>query len=584
MARWLAAPTGLPPNEWLRRGSPRLLIALALVGAPLFWSGAVRTVFRLSLPVALLAAIPSSAALALAFLPALRSSGAFSKRDRWLFRLGLVAAAVFTFLLLFNRWFGGLVVIVDGDSGTHVALRDQFATYSPGEYAGFVTFYALTWWIERLVPSAFVSFATCFYIAAILYAVLPLCAAITTLQTSRRPRSAFLLVAIVWIAVLYFLAIPLFHYHQSEGFFVHVFGVAPLLALWLADGLVRPPRLRLICFALGIAAYRFTYGLNLGDLLLVAAVIVGLEARACTTRRLAWCLFAVVAFGLVIAARYCYQRLEPLWQLDGWIIPPDLRKAALAEWLLVAVCGLPLVIPSLRARLRGTGIGRLVRVPIAFGAINATVVTWMLWHPPLKIYYLAKYNLHALWLLAAATIVLLAALVGSTSVQPSPSRRRRASVAIVGLAATTIAAGTLWWRAIVVYRPGFLERAWGRPPFRVLHPLADLGAWMRIERVLKHEHKRFGGYLTTYYPVMNFMNAAFGYPNGGIHFYYGRPAIEAPGYCDFWESGPSSSWLEGDFPQRGRRARWEADPERTCVSYPKHWEPEHLRTLCWRCR
>lgn len=560
---------------------------MILVGAPLFWSGPIRAVFRLSLPVALFAALLPCAALLLALWPALRQPDSTPRRERWLHRLALGVAALFAFALLYNHWFGGLLVIVDGDSGTHVSLRDQFASSSPREYAGFVSFYALTWWLERLVPNAFVSFATFYYVAVVLYAMVPLCAAATTWQQVAAPRRRTALVAttLLWCALLYLVALPLFHYHQAEGFFVHVFGITPLLGIWLVDGLIRPPRVRLLCFLLGVVAYRFTYGLNLGDLLIASAVVVVLEARRFTARRLAWPLFGLTAIALVIAGRYCYQQLSPLWQLDGWIIPPDLRKAVVAEWLLITACVLPLTLPSLRARLRDCDLARWVRLPVLFGVINASVTTWMLRHPPPKIYYLAKYNLHALWLILAAALVVFAALVGAAPEVAAPGPRRWRTVAGIGIVLATLgAAGTLWWRAIVVYRPGFVERAFGHPPFRILHPLADLGAWHRIERVLRRENKQFGGYLTTYYPVMNFMNAAFGFPNGGIHFYYGRAPREGAGYCDFWESGPPSTWLEGDFPQRQRRQSWNLSPDKQCVSYRAHWNPQIVRTLCWLCR
>jgi hypothetical protein len=285
---------------------------------------------------------------------------------------------------------------------------------------------------------------------------------------------------------------------------------------------------------------------------------------------------------LVLGARYCYQQLRPLWDMSGWIIAPDLRKSVFAEWLLIFACIMPFLLPPLRNRLRRSGIARWLRVPIVLGTVNAVVMTWTLQHPPSQTYYVAKYNLHSLWLLAAAALGLIAALAAAPA--DTAARRRCEQLSIAPIAIALFTAGVLWSQAIAIYRPGFVERAFGRPPFKVLHPLADLGAWKRIERVLKREHKQFGGYLTTYYPVMNFMNAAFGFANGGIHFYYGRPPHEGAGYCDFWEGGSPSTWLEGDFPQRRRREDWNLQPDKQCVSYPASWNPSLIRTLCWFCR
>ena len=583
VSRWLAAPGELPRQEWLRRGLPVAVVAVMVGVAPFLASGAVRAVTGWTMPVALAVAIVLTAIATLPFWPSLR---AMRLRRRRLTAAVFAAAAGWTMLLLYNHYFGGIMVIVDGDSGTHVALRNQFVTSNPSEYAGFVSFYAATWWFERVIHHTFVSFAVAYFASAVTFAVAPLVAASSLLadgDDARWRRGAATALAAT-LATLVFVTLPLIHYHQAEGFFAHIFGLAPLVCLWLIDGFVRPPRLRLAALATGVVAYRYTYGLNLGDMFVALALLVGLDARRAGAGLASRAVLFVAAAAMLVAARTCYQRLEPLWSLDGWIIAHDVGKALTAEWLLVAAQTLALVLPWTRARLAGTGITRWLRLPLAFGTVNAVVVSWMVLHPPPTRYYFMKYDLHALLLLVASAIVLATALVAGPAQAVARARGRGDRVAGPLIGVALAAACALAAAANRPYWPGFVERAFGRPPFRILHPLADLRAWHRIRRILAHEHKQFGGYVTTFYPVMNFMNASFGYPNGGIHFYYGRPAIEAPGYCDFWEGGSPSSWLEADFPQRGTRDRWSIDPHKQCVSYPQHWNPDVIRTLCWVCR
>jgi hypothetical protein len=588
-AAWLAGPKALAADGWLRDGVPRPLIALTAILSPLCWSGPLRTLTAWPLSVTLLLGLGLTLGLVAILWPSL----ARPRPRSWAWTASFVAIALLVPLLLYDRWFGGLTVIVDGDSGMHVFMRDDFVRRNPDEYAGFVSFYALTWWIERLGANAYVSFALAFYAAALAYAVAPLVAASVVLAPPSPVKSerAGLAVAVAATALLlYFVALPLFHYHQSEGFFAQVFAIAVLMGLWLADATVRPARLRLALLGAGVVAYRYSYALTLGDLLIAIALVCLVDTRQLSSRL--WGRLAVVtlAAALGLAAFMCYRALTPLWHKEGWITEPDRPRALIAQWLLVATFAAALGWPWARRRVAGRGLGRWLRLPIALGLVNALMLTWLAIRPPPTHYYATKYSLHALWLLGAAAVPLLVALAAGPATPTGPATPAgapasgRARFAAVVLAALTIGSGVLVTRSIAVYRPGFLERAFGRPPFSVLKPLADLGAWSRIDRVLLREHKQFGGYLTTWYPMMNFMNAAFGYFNGGIHFYWGRPAVEAPGYCVFWEGGAPASWLEASFPQDGRRARWERDPAKQCVSYHAHWKPELTRTLCWRCR
>ncbi len=82
---------------------------------------------------------------------------------------------------------------------------------------------------------------------------------------------------------------------------------------------------------------------------------------------------------------------------------------------------------------------------------------------------------------------------------------------------------------------------------------------------------------------MNFMNAAMGFWNDGIDFYYGKTPNDSSGHCVFWESGPETSHLEADFPQAQRVNALERAPDKECASYRPTWKPSARRTICWRC-
>src|SRR5947209_3654111 len=62
-------------------------------------------------------------------------------------------------------------------------------------------------------------------------------------------------------------ALPLVHYFQVEGFWTQVFVLVPLLLLWWLDVTLARDWQRIALWALAIIVVRYTYGLNLVELL-----------------------------------------------------------------------------------------------------------------------------------------------------------------------------------------------------------------------------------------------------------------------------------------------------------------------------
>jgi len=130
------------------------------------------------------------------------------------------------------------------------------------------------------------------------------------------------------------------------------------------------------------------------------------------------------------------------------------------------------------------------------------------------------------------------------------------------------------------------ERVFGNVPFTHNRPLADLAAWSRIEHTLDETHKRFGGYITSYWPMFNFMNAALDYFNGGRVFWEHGGTHLAKGYCVFWERGKVDWWSNSyDLtpPLKLEVAVLESHADSQCVSYRAHWNHAISRTLCHVC-
>lgn len=560
-------------SEWFRRGCPPPLAVVLLAVAPLVLAGPLRAITRLPLWLTALVWAVAVAVIARRMRPAL----ALPPAERWrsVVRVGvplfLAAAAVF---LLYSHWFGGLVNYAGADGGNHVAMRNRFATVTPGIYNAFVSLYSLWYLVGRLTgTNVFWSLAIVFYLQVALVAMLPCFVAFATLEREPLPARVWI-AAVASCAVLFLVAggivvWPLEHYHQADGFWAHLFGLLPLVAAWTFDALARPAWLRAIGLVAGVALLRFTYGLNLVDVLVAAGALLLLEAR----RGPRWAKLgaALLAAGMVAASVVFLRRLIPLFKDYGWILEYDPRLVIMGMAVALAACVVAAGWGGLAAELR---------YPIAFGAMTTAMFGALLIWQPRQPYYVYKYPLYGVVLLALALVVALTSAIARVL---GPPPRRRHAVVLAAVVALSGTAGWLWHRGLAPYRLGFLERAFGRPPFKHNRPLADLGAWKRIEETLARERKAFGGYIVAYGPMSSFMNAAFGVGTGQA-FYREGTAIERPGHCVFLdESQPSAwpSWEPG--PQIRTRLRLRLAPGRQCVSYNAHWDPRLKRTLCRVC-
>ena len=595
LARVVLEP--LSPEAWLRQGALRPVVVLCLVLASFPLAGVVRTITALPILPCLGLAILLIALCVLPFVPALRAS-----RTSWLHlalgSLSVCVVASFSTYCLYNRYFGGLTNYRGTDTGFHIASYHAFVRTTPDAYHGFVSMYAALYFVQHLLSlNAFWALAVVFYGEVVLACALPLVITFSLLWPLRRQSSlaygiGAALAAPVALIVQYLVVLPQQHQNQADGFYPHLFGLLPLLTIWLIDALVRQPLLRFAAVLLAFVCYRYTYGLNLGDLALAVAALAALDA--CDTRNRAWWrgLLGITSLGMAGAAYFAYKALWPVHTLSGHVVPYNVPLSNDAQ--VIGLGGLALVMAAgsgARGLFAGGGLRRAARFPFLFGAINLMIVLLYMRSGAPRIYYFFKYPIAGLILVASACGALTPAVLARGIAELRLSGWRRvltpaAALVCVGLPALAV---SKWADATPLYRAGFEERAWGKPPFKseLNLPLADLGAWSRIEDVLHDKHKKFGGYVVSQFGMMIFMNAALEVPDFGWSTWFaGPPAKPLPGYCVFWDEGPPTDWLvwEFGFPLKALRQQLELDRSKQCRSYRAHWNPDGPpRTLCYRC-
>ena len=342
-----------------------------------------------------------------------------SRRQELLTSLVVVVVATFNAVLVYNRHFHGLASYrtPDGmesvDGAYHIANYMEFARTS-SVYQGCVTLYSF-WDAARRLGSTHLIIAVNagFALGRVVTAIAPLVVGLTVLHKFRNQRAAYwsgvTVCAGAALSLQYSLVLPIETVQGMGGFWPHLFGVVPLMTLWMVDALVRRPALRVLGIAIGVAVYRYTYALNLGDLIAAVGGLLVLEALGRARWPLAVrALFVVAAVGGAFVSYHCYTLIRTEFLLWGWIVHHDVMAAWAGQLLAIGALLAPLLAPPAREAVAGSGLYRALRLPIFFGLANALYV-WLVWRIPLKAeYYFQKWDFHSVVLLASALVVLAA--------------------------------------------------------------------------------------------------------------------------------------------------------------------------------
>jgi len=297
---------------------------LPLLGLlPLMLSGAVRYTYGSSFVVSI--ALPSAVFVILAGLVYVYGLPRIEQA-----RSRVVAPAVFAVFVLaiafsYELWwtplFNGLPNTFDGvDVGNHLLIYQKFV--QPGEhrqYVGFVTMYAVMHWYRLLLAEKMAAEPSYWHALRFTHyafmLVLPLAIALVVYPVLARIRSgiqasiAALLSVPLQLAALGFLLFPVVQYYQAEGFYSQIAGLYPLVFGWLCYGLIEHAGLRFQICCVWLVVQRFTYGLNMGDVLFALAYLWLWDARNIRFVLLRWAAWAFVP----VACYGAWKILSKLW-------------------------------------------------------------------------------------------------------------------------------------------------------------------------------------------------------------------------------------------------------------------------------
>jgi hypothetical protein len=575
----------LPPAAWIdTRGTrlPWLLLALTL---PFLLTGPIRAVTSLGLALSLVLSLVLCAGLVALLWPWLRGQGRSSlSPGQWILEAVALLPVGFAIWALYVRDFGGFPNLDGWDGGTHVLNKSLFGTVVPSVYSGQVATYAFTWWLEKLFQlNALQSFAIAFYVSVTAMVAFPLTITFALVREEAAANRAAWMVGVgvtvlATVGLLLLAGLPLLHYNQAAGYYVHLFGLLPLMMLWAADALIRLHWLRVAALIGAFVLLRYTYALNLADAAVAVAFVLLVEGF-----RGRWRIVqGVLVVGLCLVAVQIVSELRPVFRVWGGMQRFDVDKIFKADVLVLAALPVYLLAASRKPIPAGwlsSPLFRAIRFPLSFAVASSALFLVLRKGPGVKYYYATKYQIWACLLLGFVLVILLGHLA-TTLARWSSLRRPVVWLRVAVVTALLATVPSLWATTFAGYSKSLQERM--RPHalvYRHLRPLADVQAIARIKAVLSGEHKVFGGYLTAFFPMFSFMNATLGYHKGMQDFF---PPETSPGNCVFWVAKAHDIYRLGPVDKLDALRDQVAAAGATCVEYPVPWKSTP-QSLCYHC-
>lgn len=514
---------------------------LLLVFIPLFLAAPIQVLVQLSPTHALLIATPL--ALVSGYVLRRQFSVAASPAGWQPFAVAAVGLALLG--VGFRFWsplWGALVSTGGGDAGDHVFYIARMERDAAVQYNGLIVFHTFAWWWMRLTGTDyFTTFAVLFWgsVVVLLGTIIhrSFIDLVPHLGVAAR-RSGLLGIALVLaVAWLPFdkVLLPVLHILQGEGYYPQLWGLLPLVVAWFAYASIERPIGRAIALFLAVVVYRYTYTLNLGELVFTTAVLLAFEFSHYLPRdRLQrWAIFGCLALGMLASYRI-FSTLLVLLRNGG-------ATKSTEVWHVIAATGLMGVALSLEVGRTPTAStrSRSASFVAVFALASAAIQTAYLCFGFPEFYYFYKFGIHPLWIATAAITVHLPSTLLRMK-RELADRHRRSVLPTATMVAISLLGVMLATTGVESFRPSYRERASSALPPEHLVPFYEPEAAAIISQVLRESSSRFGGYITRpAWALSGFMNASLGMPHRFREPYYRSGAVRTkPGHCVFWDSTP----------------------------------------------
>ena len=500
--------------------------------------------------------------------------------------LWVILGAVWLSLLLVligSKGRTGLYTLNSQDVASHLAFMGGFIYKSGDAYHGFVSLYGLVGAMVRGLNVHIVDALAVSIYSTLAVGLLMIGLATVVALRSGGNRSIEVGVGLLAAsAALLLIDIPIIFYKIGEGFWAHITSIIVLAGLWAGYTVVSAPFARISIAVGSIALYRFAYGLNLGDLVATTAILTLIESKHLGRLR-----FATMggAAALLLTSILCYQKLLPLGEMNGGIIPIDIQGSLFySAILLFGIVGALFIA---RTSGRSSESIRFLLFPVLFCSVSMLAEFGYHQAGLPERYYSYKYGVHRVILLS------FAGAVAFTSIAFNVVRNVRTS-RITVLLSTTLA-GIVLAGSAGLYGT-YKHYGLGLGPFLVSprksfpDPLFSDQLAGTIQTVLAREGKSYHGTLARTWGGIMFLNGFM------LHKEHGEGTKEIaenmtmqglppppPNSCVFWiRSGLFRTQPPVPLPELDRSINsFQARSDKVCIRKKDHVGKTYA--LCYVC-
>lgn len=377
-------------------------------------------------------------------------------------------------LRLYNSDLGLLVNYGCADAANHLSLYRNFINIDPKSYQGFNALY-VSWYLFEKIFSFDTNFAL--YLS-LLFPLFSICFIFARLIN--RSNFFFTLLTLCSAVILFETVIlPIIHYNQADGYLAHLFSVSVILPfiVWAGNFHFLAAGFLLLCC-------RFSYGLQLPDLLVTYAIFLCLLALKEKVKARKILIFSLCGLSL-IATYLSLAQLFTVFSADGSIISQNLDYAFAAQIVALAV-----LIQLLFKTADKSSIFSLL-----FLLSCLSLQSMWLFSTHEAQYYFSKLFLYSSFLMAVICLQSVSEVLNTKSVYLSSS--------LVMLIAFLIVAQR-------PYMDTYYERVQPSGDYKLISPLIDTKVKKIVNEVLSKESAEFAGYFTSRWGQFSYFNALFG--------------------------------------------------------------------------
>lgn len=522
----------------MARITPIILTACSLFG----WTALIRYITNVDVSLCyLLALIPTVAMLKIFTDPepklSLRSILGY-----------MICAALLVLVALYRLHgpFNGLVTVGGGDAGNHIFITHLWATSDPHTYYGMTSTQAFFHFLSFVSAKTFNSIYILQSAVAILLVLsfFSYSSLLSKHLTDGGPTTHIELLSCTTLGYLYvvYFITPIVGYLQADGFYSLLWGVVPYLCAMFLFSTQSTLTRRLCALLLSVLIIRFTYVLNLADLMVSAALIGGWYAY--TNKQTALRTIGALSFlGCLPAAIYLYRKLLVMHSNPGGYVGYNVSLLAVG----IALTSLAVLAAEVhRVKIQESGQRKLLHplaLPLVFCLVSCfSILLYQLFG------YQPRYYFHKFLYTPALICMLIstsyfAVYISRLKQLFTNSDKRRQGVSIITFLLTlTLFAAGINSSVRATQKLKRIETFRATRTIRRIRPLADLNIWNLAHDDWNAGYK-FGGVLISSWPVSNLMNNALRYELGetavastllsSYSDYQAGPKI-ASGKCYYW--------------------------------------------------